>query len=119
MQSSKQDNEYLDIKKQFHAKMLELVDEYKRELTNQKLSLGAINGHVRVASLFVNHINGYTNHVKFKDITATDANKKFLAHVKWEGLSDWDPKEIKIKLKRFFEFLDLKGFQNEKVLNCF
>lgn len=106
----------MDIKEQFHTNMLALVEEFRDELSNQQVPVGAINGHIRVAGLFVNHINGYTKHLKFEDVTAADANKKFLAHVKWEGLSDWDPKEIKTKLYRFIQFLDEKGYHNENVL---
>lgn len=116
MQPAKQDKEFWEIKKSFHVQMLDLIDEFKIQLSSQQLPAGVINGHIRVAGLFVNHINGYTDHLKFEDITVANANKKFLAHAKWEGLSDWDPKEIKAKLKRFLEFLEQKDFHNDKVL---
>ncbi|GEM_PF-5457126 len=119
MEVSKQDKEYWDIKEAFNNQMADFVEEFRLELTNQNLSAGAINGYIRVSTAFVNHIKGYTEHIRFEDISVPNANSKFLAHVKWEGLSDWNPKEIKAKLSTFIEFLDSKGFHNERVLDSF
>ncbi len=119
MELSKQDKEYWDTKEAFNNQMANYVEEFRLELTGQKLSAGAINGYIRVATAFVNHIKGYTEHIRFEDISVPNANSKFLAHVKWEGLSDWNPKEIKVKLKAFIEFLDNNGFRNERVLDSF
>jgi hypothetical protein len=104
------------MKDDFHAILLQQLEDYKIHLTNQKLSIGAINGHLRVGNLFINHINNFTNYTQFEDISVAHATTKFLAHVKWEGLSDWKPKEIKLKLIVFIAFLATRGFKNEAIL---
>lgn len=97
--------------------LLQELEDYKTALTNQNHSLGSINGSVRVANIFINHIYNFTNYTRFEDISVAHATTKFLAHVKWEGLTDWSPKEIKQKLKGFIEFLDGKGYKNDAILN--
>jgi hypothetical protein len=106
------------MKETFHISLQQHIEEYKLHLTNQKLALGAINGNLRVANLFVKHIHDFTNYTNFEDISVAHATTKFLAHVKWDGLSDWQPKEIKLKLKEFIQYLDKKGMKNEAVLKC-
>jgi hypothetical protein len=104
------------MKDDFHAILLQQLEDYKIHLTDQKLSIGAINGHLRVGNLFINHIHNFTNYTQFEDISVAHATTKFLAHVKWDGLSDWKPKEIKIKLIVFIAFLATRGFKNEAIL---
>jgi hypothetical protein len=104
------------MKESLHTMLLKYIEEYKLHLTDQKLALGAINGNLRVANLFVKHIHDFTNYNCFEDISVAHATTKFLAHVKWDGLSGWQPKEIKLKLKEFVEFLDSKGIKNEAIL---
>ena len=119
MELTKQDPEFWTTKEAFYQTMLNSIEEFKIELANEKNSAGAINGCSRVSSAFVNHIHGYTEHIRFEDITVANASTKFLAHVKWEGLTDWNPKEIKLKLRSFLEFLERKGVVNEKILEYY
>ena len=107
-----------EMKESFHTILLQYIEEYKLHLVDQKLASGTINGNLRVANLFVKHIHNFTNYTCFEDISVAHATTKFLAHVKWDGLSDWQPKEIKLKLKGFVEFLDSKGMKNEAILKC-
>ena len=104
------------MKDNFRATLLQELENYRVHLTKQKISIGVINGHLRVANLFINHIYNFTNYTRFEDISIAHATTKFLAHVKWEGLSDWIPKEVKIKLRGFFEFLETRGYKNEGIL---
>ena len=104
------------MKDDFHAILLQQLEDYKIHLTDQKLSIGSINGHLRVGSLFINHIHHFTNYTRFEDVSVAHATTKFLAHVKWDGLSDWKPKEIKLKLIGFIAFLEANGFKNEAIL---
>ena len=104
------------MKEEFHTNLLQQLEDFKVYLTEQQLSLGVINGHIRVATLFINHIHYFTNYTRFEDISVAHATAKFLAHVKWEGLSDWAPKEVKLKLKGFILFLNGNGFNNEGIL---
>jgi hypothetical protein len=116
MKPTKTDQAYWDQKEAFIQELTELIEVFKQQLEEEKMSTGAISGHYRVATLFVKHINGFTDHLSFDEITVPNANKKFLLHVKWEGLTDWDPKEIKLKLIRFVQFLATKGHTNDKLL---
>ena len=104
------------MKDDFHVFLLQQLEDFRINLIDQQLSVGAINGHLRVATLFVNHIHNYTNYTRFEDISVAHATTKFLAHVKWEGLSDWAPKEVMLKLVGFVDFLDKKDLKNEQVL---
>ncbi len=106
------------MKDDFHAFLLQQLEDFRINLTDQQLSVGVINGHIRVATLFVNHIHNFTNYTRFEDVSVAHATTKFLAHVKWEGLSDWAPKEVKLKLKGFVLFLDSKGIKNPSVLEA-
>ncbi len=106
------------MKEEFNSNLLKQIEDFKAHLKDQQLSLGEINGHIRVATLFISHINNFTNYTRFHDISPTHATTKFLAHVKWEGLSDWDPKEIKLKLRRFILFLDSKGVKNDLIFEA-
>jgi hypothetical protein len=106
------------MKDDFHVFLLQQLDDFRINLTDQQHSVGVINGHIRVATLFINHINNFTNYTRFEDISAAHATTKFLAHVKWEGLSDWDPKEVKLKLKGFVTFLNGRGFKNEGIIEA-
>ncbi len=106
------------MKDDFHAFLLEQLEDFRIHLTEQQLSVGVINGHIRVATLFINHIHNFTNYARFEAISVAHATTKFLAHVKWEGLSDWDPKEIKLKLKGFVLFLDERGVKNELIVEA-
>ena len=106
------------MKADFHVFLLEQLEDFKIHLTDQQLSVGVINGHIRVATLFINHIHNFTNYTRFEDISLAHATTKFLAHVKWEGLSDWTPKEVKLKLKGFVLFLYERGVKNELILEA-
>ena len=106
------------MKSDFHAFLLQQLEDYKIHLTDQHLSIGLINGHIRVANLFINHIHNFTNYTQFEDISVAHATTKFLAHVKWEGLSDWSPKEIKLKLSIFVRFMDEKGLKNKGIIEA-
>jgi len=106
------------MKDDFNVLLLQQLEDFKVHLTEQKLSVGVINGNLRVATLFVNHIHNFTNYTRFEDISVAHATTKFLAHVKWEGLSDWAPKEIKLKLKGFVEFLNQRGVKNENLIEA-
>ena len=104
------------MKDDFHVFLLRQIEDFRIHLTEQQLSIGVINGHLRVATLFVNHIHNFTNYTRFEDISVAHATTKFLAHVKWEGLSDWAPKEVKLKLREFVEFLYGRGLKNKGIL---
>ena len=106
------------MKEVFHTNLLQQLEEFKDHLTDQQLSTGVINGHLRVATLFINHIHNFTNYTRFEDVSVAHATTKFLAHVKWEGLSDWAPKEVKLKLKGFVLFLDGKGVKNDLIFEA-
>jgi hypothetical protein len=106
------------MKDDFHAFLLQQLEDFRIHLTEQQLSVGVINGHIRVATLFVNHIHNFTHYTRFEDVSVAHATTKFSAHVKWEGLSDWAPKEVKLKLRGFIEFLDGRGVKNELVLEA-
>lgn len=116
MKPTKTDQAFWDQKESFIQELTELIVVFKQQLEEEKMSTGAISGHYRVATLFVKHIKDFTDHLSFEEITVSNANKKFLLHVKWEGLTDWDPKEIKLKLKRFVQFLATNGHVNENIL---
>lgn len=116
MKPTKTDQAFWDQKENFISELMERIEEFKTHLNDEKMPQGSVSGHVRVATLFVNHIKDFTDHLAFDEITVVNANKKFLLHVKWKGLKDWDPKEIKLKLKRFIQFLAIKGHVNENVL---
>ena len=119
MELTKQDPEFWTTKQLFHQTLLTLIENFKLDLANQNHSSGSINGYSRVSSAFVNHINGYTEHIRFEDISLANATTKFMAHVRWEGLTDWNPKEIKLKLKMFLEYLDEQGMKNSKILEYY
>ena len=106
------------MKDDFHVFLLQQLDDFKVHLMDQQFSLGVINGHIRVAALFINHIHNFTHYTRFEDVSVAHATTKFLAHVKWEGLSDWAPKEVKLKLKGFILFLDVRGVKNSLVLEA-
>lgn len=116
MKPTKTDQAFWDQKEIFINDLLQKIEEYKLILIDENMPQGFISGHVRVATLFVKHLKDFTDHLSFDEITVANANKKFLLHVKWEGLKDWEPKEIKLKLKRFIAFLATKGHLNENLL---
>ncbi|MBI1838580.1 MAG: hypothetical protein HYR91_15050 [Flavobacteriia bacterium] len=115
MKLNKSNPEFWIEKENFYNDLNRLIDEFINFLKNKNTSVGNLSGYERVARLFVKHIKDFTDYLNFEDIKVSDATTKFYAHVKWEGLKDWDKNEIRIKLKGFVEFVISKGHQNHLV----
>lgn len=109
------DQEFHDIKELLFDKLESLILEFEKELSNE-YTPATVRKYTLVASSFNHYIHDYTEHLKYEEISVANANSKFIAQSKQEGLYGWDSNEIKSKLKKFILFLEENDFHNPKVL---
>ncbi len=82
-----------------------------------KYSKRTVAKHTSIVELFIDFVCDYTDVMAIEEITKGMVNSQFR---RWYKSKVWDstgPDELRVALKKFFQFLDQqKGIQNEKVL---
>jgi len=103
----------------FRKYLKKLSDEFDDYLS-LKYSERTVNKHSGIIFLFIEFLCRYTDVQKIEDITRGMVNTHFK---QWYKRKVWDsatPDDIRVALKKFFQFLDQeKGIKNLKVLEAF
>ncbi len=81
-----------------------------------KYSQRTARKHAGVIELFIHFLCDYTDVEALEDVTRGMANSAFRQWYKRKVLSATDSDELRVALKKFFQFLDQqKGIRNEQV----
>ena len=82
-----------------------------------KYSKRTVAKHTGIVELFIDFLCDYTDVMAIEEITKGMVNSQFR---RWYKSKVWDstgPDELRVALKKFFQFLDQqKGIRNDKVL---
>ena len=100
----------------FRSRLTGLNTEFGNELAT-KYSKRTVAKHTSIVALFIDFVCDYTDVMAIEEITKGMVNSQFR---RWYKRKVWDstgPDELRVALKKFFQFLDQqKGIRNEKVL---
>ena len=100
----------------FRSRLNGLNTEFRNYLAT-KYSKRTVAKHTSIVELFIDFVCDYTDVMAIEEITKGMVNSQF-RH--WYKRKVWDstgPDELRVALKKFFQFLDQhKGIRNEKVL---
>ena len=100
----------------FRSRLNGLNTEFRNYLAT-KYSKRTVAKHTSIVELFIDFVCDYTDVMALEEITKGMVNSQFQ---RWYKSKVWDstgPDELRVALKKFFQFLDQqKGIQNEKVL---
>ena len=100
----------------FRSKLKGLNTEFGNHLAT-KYSKRTVAKHTGIVALFIDFLCDYTDVTAIEEITKGMVNSQFRS---WYKRKVWDPTgpdELRVALKKFFQFLDQhKGIRNEKVL---
>src|SRR5918998_4180918 len=100
----------------FRSKLKGLNTEFGNFLAT-KYSKRTVAKHTSIVELFIDFVCDYTDVVAIEEITKGMVNSQFR---RWYKSKVWDstgPDELRVALKKFFQFLDQhKRIRNEKVL---
>ncbi len=103
----------------FRQYLNKLSDEFDDYLS-MKYGIKTVRKHSGIISMFIEFICRYTDVQNIEDITRGMVNTHFK---KWYKRKVWDsatPDDIRVALKKFFQFLEQeKGIKNMKVLESF
>ncbi len=100
----------------FHSMLNGLNTEFGNFLAT-KYSKRTVRKHTDIVALFIDFLCDSTDVIAIEDITRGMVNSQFR---RWYKSKVWDatgPDELRVALKKFFQFLDQhKGIRNEKAL---
>ncbi len=100
----------------FRSRLNGLNTEFRNYLAT-KYSKRTVAKHTSIVELFIDFVCDYTDVMAIEEITKGMVNSQFR---RWYKSKVWDstgPDELRVALKKFFQFLDQhKGIRNEKVL---
>jgi hypothetical protein len=100
----------------FRSKLNGLNTEFGNHLAT-KYSKRTVAKHTGIIEVFIDFLCDYTDVMTIEEITKGMVNSQFR---RWYKRKVWDstgPDELRVALKKFFQFLDQhKGIRNEKVL---
>ena len=100
----------------FRSRLNGLNTEFRNYLAT-KYSKRTVAKHTSIVELFIDFVCDYTDVMAIEEITKGMVNSQFR---RWYKRKVWDstgPDELRVALKKFFQFLDQhKGIRNEKVL---
>ena len=102
----------------FRSKLNGLKTEFGNHLAS-KYSKRTVAKHTGIIELFIDFLCDYTDVMAIEDITRGIVNSQFRS---WYKRKVWDSTgsdELRVALKKFFQFLDQhKRIRNEKVLTA-
>ena len=102
----------------FRRKLADLNEEFHARLA-EKYSERTARKHSSIVDLFIEFLCRQTDAERIEEITRGMVNTHFRA---WYKRKVWDsatPNDLRVALKKFFEFLDAeKGIENPKVLQA-
>ena len=108
-----------EARKPFRSQLTGLKSEFENYLAT-KYSRKTARKHALVVEIFIDFLCDYTDVTSIEDVTRGMANSAFR---RWYKGKVWDsatPDDLRVALKRFFQFLDKeKGITNQKVLDSF
>ena len=100
----------------FRSRLKGLNTEFGNHLAT-KYSKRTMAKHTGIIELFIDFLCDYTDVMAIEEITKGMVNSQFRS---WYKRKVWDstgPDELRVALKKFFQFLDQqKGIRNEQVL---
>jgi site-specific recombinase XerD len=100
----------------FRSRLNGLNTEFGNFLAT-KYSKRTVAKHTGIVELFIHFLCDYTDVMAIEEITKGMVNSQFRRWYKSKVWDSTEPDELRVALKKFFQFLDQqKGIQNEKVL---
>ena len=105
-----------EARRPFRQHLEGLRAEFEQHLA-ARYSRKTVRKHVQIVALFVDFLCDYTDVETIEEITRGMANSAFRQWYKRKVLDAATPDDLRVALKRFFQFLAMeKGIHNPKVL---
>ena len=106
-----------EARRPFRQSLEGLRAEFEQHLA-ARYSQRTARKHAGVIELFIHFLCDYTDVEALEDVTRGMANSAFRQWYKRKVLSATDTDDLRVALKKFFQFLDAeKGIHNPKVLD--
>jgi len=98
---------------------LEAINAAFRASLATKYTKKTVNKHTGTVALFIHFLCDYTDVQRLDDVTRGMVNSQFRSWYKRKVLDRMDPDEIRVGLRKFFQFLDQEtGMHNPTVLDA-
>jgi site-specific recombinase XerD len=102
----------------FRQSLEALNDDFAVHLA-AKYSKRTVNKHTGTVDLFIHFLCDYTDVERLEDVTRGMVNSHFRSWCKRKVLYGMDSDDIRVALRKFFQFLDQeKGIHNQRALEA-